>query len=164
MEKKLNYEYLVKIGTIKKLPEVEKHKYIEFHDKLWKDDIKVAEKLVNENPRWSIIAGYYAMHNISKMILALKFNIKISGKYVHAAVIESLKKYFREHNLADKLKNAAMNMTLDEIPELLEIARRERSKAQYYSNRNTEISSKKAKEFLNEIVYPFIEVVKRYVL
>ena len=49
MDKKLQYEDFVRIGIIRRLPEVEKEKYLSFHDKLWKEDFKICELLIDKS-------------------------------------------------------------------------------------------------------------------
>ena len=81
MDKKLKYEDFLRMGVIRRLPEVEREKYLSFHERLWKEDFRTCRLLINKSPRWSIISGYYAMHDLAKYLLAKKFNIKISGKF-----------------------------------------------------------------------------------
>lgn len=158
MDKKLKYEDFVRMGIIRRLPEVEKEKYLSFHDKLWKEDFRICKLLIDKSPRWSIISGYYAMHGLAKYLLAKRFNLKISGKFVHAAVIEALKKFLGE-DFAKNFKEAEDFVSLEEIPELLDFAKRERAKSQYYSGRALKFSEENAKEFFEEIVKPFVEKV-----
>jgi hypothetical protein len=113
---KMKYEDFVKLGTVRKLPEIEKKTYISFHEKAWKEDLETARNLVEKSPKWSVIAGYYAMHNLTKLFLAKKFNLKISGKFVHAATIEALRKFLKDKTLVKKLECALDEVSLNELP------------------------------------------------
>jgi hypothetical protein len=157
MEKRLTYEDFEKIGTISRLPEIEKEDYIKRHENFWKEDLEVAEKLVEISPRWALVAGYYAMHDFAKLFLAKKFNIKISGAFVHIATIEALKK-FVEEEVVNKMNRAFEEVSV--LPEFLEFARRERSKSQYYSKGYRNIDKNFVKTFLQQIVKPFIKKLK----
>jgi hypothetical protein len=157
MEKRLTYEDFEKIGTITKLPEVERKDYIKRHENFWKEDLKVAEKLLEISPRWALVAGYYAMHDFAKLFLAKKFNIKISGRFIHIATIEALKK-FVEEQIVNKMSKAFEEVSI--LPEFLEFAKRERSKSQYYSKKFSDVNKNFVKTFLQEIVKPFIEKLK----
>ncbi len=160
MDKKLSYEDFVRIGTIRRLPEVEKKRYLEFHERIWKEDYEVGKSLIKISPRWAIVAGYYAMHNLSKFFLARSFGIKISGKFVHAATVEALKKFLKNKNVIKKLEKAIKFVPIEKLPEFLEIGRRERTKSQYYAGMLVKISSKKAEEFFKEIVEPFVKCIE----
>ncbi len=133
------------MGSISKLPEIERENYIKFHEKLWKEDLEVAKKLGKENNRWAIIAGYYAMHNLTKLFLAKKFGVKITGKFVHAATLECFKERLKELNTNSKEKEELIN--------LLSYAKKKRSEVQYYVGREERIN---VEFFINEIVLKFI--------
>jgi len=157
MDEKLTYEDLIKKKVITKLPEVEKEDYIKRHEIFWKEDLEVAEKLTEMSPRWSLVAGYYAMHDFAKLFLAKKFDIKISGAFVHIATVEALRK-FVEEEIANKMYKAFEDVSV--LPEFLEFARRERSKSQYYSKKFSEVDKVFVQNFIQEIVKPFIEKLR----
>ena len=62
--------------------------------------------------------------------------------------------------LIKKFETAMNLVPFEDLPELLEFGRRERSKSQYYAGRLKEITIKEAKEFLKEIVEPFVKILK----
>ena len=157
MDKKLDFEDFLKMKVIKKIPETERKSYLSFHEKIWKEDCNTSKFLIKRSPRWAVIAGYYAMHNLAKYFLAKKFNLKISGKFVHAATIEALRKFLKEEDIVHRLEKAKKFLPLEELPEFLELGRRERAKSQYYIGRPIRISIKEAKWFFSEIVEPFIK-------
>ena len=82
MDKRLTYDELVKLGTIRKLGEMERRDYSKFYEDAWREDLNVAKEILHVSPKWSIISGYYAMHDLTKLFLAKK-GIKVSGKFVH---------------------------------------------------------------------------------
>jgi len=159
MDKKLNYKDFVNLGVIRKMGELEKKDYISFYDNAWKDDLEVSESLVNKSPKWSIISGYYAMHDVVKLFLAKNYGVKKSGKFVHAATIEALKYFLKKQKPVELIEKAFNKVSF--LPEFLEFGRKERSKAQYYSLKRKKTSVKEAKEFLEDIVKPFIKTIKR---
>jgi len=61
----------------------ERDKWLNFHKKAYKDDLEAANLLLLKHPRWSIIADYYAMHDLAKYYLGKTHNIKISSPDIH---------------------------------------------------------------------------------
>jgi len=158
---KLSYEEFVRMKTIRKLPEIEKKTYLSFHERVWKEDFEIGKSLIGKSPRWAVIAGYYTMHNLAKFFLAKKFDVKISGKFVHAATIEAMKNFLKKKEIIEKLEKAIEFVPMEELPEFLEVGRKERAKSQYYAGKLTEITMKKAEEFFKDIVEPFVETLQR---
>ncbi|MBI2144597.1 hypothetical protein HYU17_05645 [Candidatus Woesearchaeota archaeon] len=155
------------------LPATEKSNYLIFHKNAFEEDLKHAEKNVLEFPRWSIISGYYCMHDLTKLFLAEKFNAKIASPEIHAKAIDALEHFISDGVLKNKLlgllkeaKNIYYNAErLKErvLPALLKRGKQERGKAQYYSEDYTEkakASSQKASYFLETIVKPYVELVR----
>jgi len=156
----LSYDDFVRMKIIRKLPEIEKKAYLAFHEKIWKEDFETGKSLIKISPRWTVIAGYYSMHNLAKLFLAKKFNIKISGKFVHAATIEAIKNFLRKKQVVQKLEKACELIPVEELPEFLKVGKKERTKSQYYAGRLVEITAKDAEEFFEEIVEPFVKMVE----
>ena len=155
------------------LPATEKGNYLSFHKNASEDDLKHAEKNVLEFPRWSIISGYYCMHDLTKLFLAEKFNAKISSPEIHAKTIVTLEHFVRDAELRNKilelLKEAkdiyysAERLREKTLPVLLKRGRQERGKAQYYSENYTEdekANYQKASYFLETIVGPYVKLLK----
>lgn len=161
------------IATWTELPATEKQNYILFHRNSFQEDLKHAEKNILEFPKWSIISGYYCMHNITKMFLAEKFNIKISSPNIHIKTVEALEYFIKDEKLKSKLiellKGAkdvyysAERLKEKTLPTLLKRGKQERGKAQYYSEDYTEktiINPQKASYFLETIVIPYLKLIE----
>lgn len=155
------------------LNEVEREIWIKFHEFAYKDDLKLSEKIKETNPRWSIISGYYAMHDIAKLYLGKIHNLKISGKDIHRKTIDTLKSVLKNKEEAERiivlLKNAEKEIreiSAEQIPYLLFSGKRERGKAQYYSlnvlTDNKEYA-KKANWFMENIVKIFIKIMEEMI-
>ncbi len=152
------------------LPEVEKDFWIRFHENAYKDDLKHAKKDMIEFPRWSIISGYYAMHDITKLYLGIIHNIKITGENIHSRTLEALGRFIQDkkekERIIELLKKAEIsffNVTrLQEktISLMLRKGRTERGKTQYYSRDFQEINSQKSVYFLDNIVRPYISTME----
>lgn len=55
-----------------KINEFELDRYINFFTVSYRDDLENCEYVKEKHPRWSIISGYYAMHDITKLFFAKK--------------------------------------------------------------------------------------------
>ena len=88
----MNYEDYFEIGTIKKVSFIEKKDIKLFLEYTFKDNQYTSKNIINVHPRWSIISGYYAMHDISKLFLLEEYDIQFTKPSVHDAVIKALKK------------------------------------------------------------------------
>lgn len=153
----------------------EKERWMWFHENSYKESLKLAKEILLKYPRWSVISAYYAMHDITKLYLGKVHDLKVTGKNIHAATIDLLKKFAEESEekkrairLLEKAKDEFETVfRLDEktLPLLLRQGRQERAKAQYYSfekdgdmfNINF---SKNASYFLDKIAEPFIKVME----
>lgn len=155
------------------LPATEKENYLAFHRNASEEDLKHAEKNILDFPRWSIISGYYCMHNLTKLFIAERFNAKISSPEIHAKTIEALEHFIQDDKLKEKLlmllKEAkdiyysTERLKEKTLPVLLKRGKQERGKAQYYSEDYTEkskVNSQKAAYFLDKIVKPYVGLVK----
>ncbi|MBN1544004.1 hypothetical protein JW898_00920 [Candidatus Woesearchaeota archaeon] len=155
------------------LPATEKDNYLAFHRTAYEEDLKHAEKNILDFPRWSIISGYYCMHNITKLFLAGRFNAKISSPEIHAKTIEALEHFIKDPALKEKLLKllkeakdvyySAERLKEKTLPVLLKRGKQERGKAQYYSEdytKESKVNSQKAVYFLDKIVKPYVGLVK----
>jgi len=160
-------------GVWVSLPATEKENYLAFHRASFEEDLKHAEKNFLEFPRWSIISGYYCMHDITKFFLAEMFNIKVSSPEVHAKTISALEHFVKDDALrkkllsllkeADKAYYDAERLKERILPALLKRGKQERGRAQYYSedySKERGVSSQKALYFLDMIVKPYVKIVK----
>jgi len=154
------------------LPATEKENYLVFHTNAFEEDLRHAEKNILEFPRWSIISGYYCMHDLTKLFLAEKFNIKLSSPEIHTKAIESLEYLIKDEKLKKKLisllKNAkdiyysAERLKEKTLPVLLKRGKQERGRAQYYSEDYANKSScnpQKASYFLETVVKPYVKIL-----
>ncbi|MFH1182397.1 MAG: hypothetical protein V1702_05545 [Candidatus Woesearchaeota archaeon] len=155
------------------LPATERENYLAFHGAAYNEDLRHAEKNVFEFPRWSIISGYYCMHDLTKLFLAAKFNAKITSPEIHAKSIEALEYFIKDKMLREKilelLKEAkefyysAERLKERILPTLLRKGKEERGKAQYYSedySQKAKTNAQKAAYFLETIVKPYVKLVR----
>ncbi len=154
------------------LPATERENFLLFHELAFKEDLGLAKKLVVEYPRWSIIIGYYSMHDITKFYLGKKFNVKIGPPNVHGQAILALEHFIPDPVLKSrvmKLLREAKDIYFDverlkekALPALLKKGRQDRAKSQYYTSdfsKKSSLSSNKAEEFLKKIVEPYVRLI-----
>lgn len=155
---------------MKRLNEIERKIWISFHEYAYKEDLSLAESLISNYPRWSIISGYYAMHDITKLYLGKIHNIKISGQNIHKQTISALRKVLptdpNTEEILELLKNAEekiKELGIEDISYLLQLGKSERGKVQYYSKESFSESrqyEEKARTFFNDIVKIFIKIIE----
>ena len=155
-----------------KLTTEESARWIEFHEKAYKEDSIMADKILADSPRWSIIMAYYAMHNLSKLYLAKIHNIKVSGEDVHAKTLFFISKYIQADSkkvipLLEKAKEeyeAITNSSVWIIPRLLSKGRDERTKTQYYDFSKAGKSKieliQSAQYFIDNFMKPYITILR----
>jgi uncharacterized protein (UPF0332 family) len=152
-------------GVTSKLVETEKADYTGFFRTTYKDNLAAAGDNLIKHPRWCIIAGYYAMHDITKLFLADKYGLKIN-KRTHTATIIALREVLKEKETMDELlemlKEADRIFREVNLVKYLEKGRSEREKAQYYTNERLDFRTlhKKASYFVAEIVEPFMKIME----
>lgn len=155
------------------LPATEKENYLGFHRNAFEEDLRHAEKNTLEFPRWSIISGYYCMHDVTKFFLAEKFNAKMSSPEIHKKTIEAVEHFIKNDELKKKLLillrdakeiyYSAERLKERTLPTLLRRGKQERGRAQYYSEdytRGTKVNSQKAAYFLETVVKPYVELIR----
>ncbi|MEW6063010.1 MAG: hypothetical protein AB1571_01400 [Nanoarchaeota archaeon] len=149
-------EILFKEGKISRINELELNRYINFFEKSYLDNLGHSKANITAFPRWSIISGYYAMHDITKLLLAKKFRIKIEFE-VHATTIKVLDELIKNKEIL-KLIQEGYKEFISLANDLAE-AKEDRVKVQYYTGTDfmKEEYIKRAKEFLNNIVLPYLE-------
>jgi hypothetical protein len=156
------FETFLSEGVISRLSETERDDYVKFFGNTYKDSIEAAKDNLETHPRWSIIAGYYAMHDLAKLFLAKQFSLKVNRR-VHLATIVCLKKVLEEKNtkerLLDSLKRAE-NIFSTNITRYLIKGKREIEKVQYYDFKvDFDKIRDTAFSFLKEIAEPFIKII-----
>lgn len=155
---------MVKIETlfnerkISRISEIEITRYISFFENSYKDNLRHSMENLTKFPRWSIVSGYYAMHDITKLLLAKKFRIKVEYE-IHATTIKVLRELIRSKeiiNLIQKGYGEFLNLAND-----LEIAKKERVKVQYYTG--TEFMhkeyQKRSIDFHKDIVLKYLNKI-----
>ena len=118
---------------ISRISEFEINRYTNFFESSYKDNLEHSKFNLDIFPRWSIISGYYSMHDITKLYLGKIHNIKISGFNVHKQVIDSLKDVLKldDKKLIELLENAEneiKGLGIEDIPYLLMEGKKERAK------------------------------------
>lgn len=155
-------ETLFKEKKISRISELELPRYLNFFENSYKDNLEHSKENLEKFPRWSIISGYYAMHDLAKLFIAKKFRIKVE-KEVHSTTIMLLKTLSKRKDLTRLLE-----IGYKEFQELildLEMARRERVKVQYYTGTPylKQVYRERAKEFLTKVVMKFIEKMEKLI-
>ena len=83
-------EVLENEGKISRIRETELDRYTNFYTESYEDNLKHSEATLETYPRWSIISGYYSMHDISKLVIAKVYRFKVERE-VHATTIKVLR-------------------------------------------------------------------------
>jgi len=150
-------------GSVRDLTPNEKEYYIPFLETTCKDNVRASEYLLIKFPRWSIIAGYYAMHDVSKLYLGKKYNLKFTQPQVHAAVIQALREFVKRKDIISLIEKAGQEY--DQIISLhlaLLQGKEEREKSQYYTSVSVkpEVSIRKSSYFLEKLVKAYIKLIE----
>ena len=152
-------EILYKEKKISKIKETELVRYINFFSATYKDNLIHSEDNITKHPRWSIISGYYAMHDVSKLFIAKKYRFRID-RDIHATTIKVLKEL-----LKDKETLKLIEKGFEEYKTLsddLKDAKIERVKMQYYTGTPflKEKYANKSKNFYYDVVMPYIKKIE----
>src|SRR4030042_1775632 len=129
----MNINYLLKTKKISRIIETEKERYLNFFSNSYKENLEHCKDNIKKYPRWSIISGYYAMHDLTKLFLADKFSIKVELN-VHQTTLDVIKELIKDEQIIEML-----NLGYSEFIKLLNdlaIAKKQRTKAQYYTGTN----------------------------
>ncbi len=151
-------EILIKEGKVARINELELPRYINFFENSYKENLEHSTAVMVTYPRWSIISGYYAMHDITKLLLAKNFSLKIELE-VHATTIKVLAELIKNAELL-RLIEAGYNEFIT-LANDLATAKKERVKAQYYTGTKfmKEEYGKRASEFISEVVATYVEKI-----
>ncbi|MBU2634476.1 MAG: hypothetical protein KJ674_04495 [Nanoarchaeota archaeon] len=152
-------EVLLNEDKISKINELELERYVNFFNNSYQDNLNHCRENILSFPRWSIISGYYAMHDITKLLLVKKFRIKIEFE-IHATTIKVLDELIKNKELLNLIKKGYEEFT--QLANDLAEAKKDRVKAQYYTGTKfmKEQYRERANEFLKEIVEPYLEKIK----
>ncbi len=177
----VTYEELLQRQIIKKIETVEKERYTSFHQMNYQIDIESAIKFLEiQNPKYTVVAGYYAMLNVTLWYFAKYFNLKISEEDtgVHTNCLIVLEKYVKEENLKQKIinlleeaKKEFVSFTLlkknkeETLSLMLQQSADKRKRYTYYSS-NRDLPSvsnqlNEAKVFLENTVKPYLLIMEK---
>ena len=96
-------ETLIKEGKISKINELELNRYVNFFENSYQNNLEHSQANLTKFPRWAIISGYYVMHDITKLLLAKKFRIKIEFE-VHATTIKVLRELIENKEILNLIE------------------------------------------------------------
>ena len=153
-------DILLKEGKISKISEFELNRYINFFENSYKDNLEHSKANLKNFSRWSVISGYYAMHDITKLLFAKQFRIKIELE-VHATTIKVLRELIKSKEILSLIEKGYKEF-LSLANDLAE-AKDERVKVQYYTGTEFmhEEYLKRAEEFNKTIVLIYLEKIKK---
>jgi len=153
-------ESLFQEEKISRIKETELERYISFFSNSYKDNYEHAQSNVESFPRWAIISGYYAMHDISNLLIAKIYRIKIETE-IHATTIKVLQELINDKEILKLIEEGyeEFNNLANELSD----AKKERVKVQYYTGTDfmKEKYRQKAKEFFEKNVKIYIEKINK---
>ena len=147
---------LVELGKVSRILETERERYLNFYRTSYQDNLEHSAFVIDQFPRWSIISGYYAMHDATKLLIAKGYGYKIDED-VHSTSISFLSEILKGDELIDLFQSGYREY--QEMAGKLYGAREERRKAQYYTGTPFAVDyfRKRSKKFHDEVVIPYIE-------
>ena len=123
-------EVLLQEGKVSKINELELERYLNFFNHSSENNHLHSLAVVDTFPRWSIISGYYAMHDRTKLFLAKTFRLKIELE-VHSTTIKVLREVLHDKEVI-RLMETGYGEFISMANDLAE-AKKERVKSQYYT-------------------------------
>ena len=148
-------DVMINEGKVSKIGELELGRYVGFFENAYRDNLAHCKAVLAAYPRWSIISGYYAMHDVTKLFLARRFSIKVEYE-VHSTTIKVLAELIKNKELISFMEKGYREFI--SLANDLAEAKTERVKTQYYTG--TEFMKaeyqKRASAFLKETVEPYI--------
>lgn len=152
-------DVLIKEKKISKINELELERYVNFFESSVRDNLEHSKFNLEKFPRWAIISGYYAMHDITKLFLAKRFRLKVDLE-VHSTTIKVLKELIDNKeilNLIEKGYKEFVTLAND-----LAEAKKDRVKVQYYTGTPfmREEYSRRAKLFYDSIVLVYLDKMR----
>ena len=153
-------EILLKEGKVSRILELELARYTGFFEQSSRDNRGHAAAVQQSFPRWSIISGYYAMHDITKLLLAKKFRLKVEQE-VHATTIKVLRELLGNRRLLALIERGYQEFLF--LANDLEEAKKERVRTQYYTGTTymKEAYAERARIFFRDVVEPYLEKMQR---
>ncbi|PIO05371.1 hypothetical protein COT47_05105 [Candidatus Woesearchaeota archaeon CG08_land_8_20_14_0_20_43_7] len=177
----VTYKELLQKQLVKKLEKVEKEKYVLFHLDNYKIDLDSSEPFMRlGNPKYTVIAGYYAMLNATLWNFAKHFNLKMSekdiGVHTNCLIVldEVVKDKKRKEQIIRLLEEAKVEFNSftilkknseETLPLMLRHCAEKRKKYIYYSTeRNLPKSDDRlneAKNFIDTVVKPYVSMMEK---
>ncbi|HIG98756.1 TPA: hypothetical protein HA231_05025 [Candidatus Woesearchaeota archaeon] len=96
-------DILIAEGKVSKISELELPRYVNFFENSHKENLEHSKAVMAAFPRWSIISGYYAMHDMTKLLLAKNFLLKIEME-VHVTTIKVLPELIKNAEMPRLIK------------------------------------------------------------
>ncbi|HDR53806.1 MAG TPA: hypothetical protein ENN60_04045 [archaeon] len=123
-------ESLLREGLVARLNDLELDRFLRVYEQGYMENLKCMDFVLDPFPRWSVVVGYFAMHDISKLLIAKKQMLKVKGEKAHKVAIELLKELVKDKTMAKMLEEGyeKFRSLADELDE----GRRNRIRAQYY--------------------------------
>ena len=151
-------EILIQEGKVSKINELELERYLNFFRHSSENNHQHSLAVADTFPRWSIISGYYAMHDRTKLFLAKIFRLKIELE-VHSTTIKVLREVLHNSEILKLMENGYYEF-ISMANDLAE-AKQERVKSQYYTGSGymEQEYQKRAAIFLRETVEPFLQKI-----
>lgn len=168
-EKYLNKKILSFFMVVIKIDPREKERYVGYHLEQSTLDLEIAKKNIEISGKWSIIIGYYSMHNIVKYYLGKYHNRMIKQPRAHEDSFKELQKVLRQTPqfkiikiLIEEAKKEFHLLIFQDVDDLINAYSQgiEKRKNQNYYQK---YASKKenARKFHTDIVVPFVEIIKK---
>ncbi len=156
----VSIETLMNEGKVSRIRELEVGRYVNFFENSYNDNLEHCKADLKTFPRWSIISGYYAMHDITKLLIAKKFGLKIELP-VHTTTIKVLRELVKEPEVLKLIERGYKEFI--SLANDLADAKDARTKAQYYTGTPfmREHFQKVSEEFFSDTVSPYVERIRK---
>ncbi|MBR9689744.1 MAG: hypothetical protein GOV01_02535 [Candidatus Altiarchaeota archaeon] len=122
-------ETLLRERAVARLTDFELDRFLNTYEKGYQDNLKCMDFVLDKFPRWGIVIGYFAMHDISKLLIAKKQMLKVNTN-AHKNTIELLRGLVQDRSLTKLLEEGYEDFK--SLADELTDAKRERVRAQYY--------------------------------
>ena len=70
-------ETLLKDRQIKRLNDLDVDRFLTTYKEGYQENLECMTFILDKFPRWSIVLGYFAMHDISKLLIVKKMRVKV---------------------------------------------------------------------------------------
>ncbi|MFH1440267.1 MAG: hypothetical protein ABIG89_06875 [Candidatus Woesearchaeota archaeon] len=155
-------EILLDENKLSRIKETELGRYLGFFTESYTDNLNHSIANVELFPRWSIISGYYAMHDISKLLIAKIYRFKIERE-THTTTIKVLREVIKDKEILKLIEDGYKEYK--SLADDLNDAKKERVKVQYYTGTHfMKVKYKHmASDFVNDIVKPYIQKINKLI-